>query len=177
MSRIGKKIITIPSGTTVTIDERTISITGSKGTLKFSIPEGITIENSDNALTIDNNITSANANALRGTVRSIINNMVIGVSHGYEKKLQLVGVGYRAQVQGNKLLLSLGFSHPIEFTYPKEILIEVPSPTEVIVKGSNKELVGEIAAKIRSYRPPEPYKGKGVRYSNESVIIKEAKKK
>ena len=177
MSRVGKKIIIIPSEVTITISDNKISTKGTKGTLEFNIPNGITILNDRNNITIRVDSTLPRDRALSGTVRSIINNMIIGVSNGYEKRLQLVGVGYRAQVQGNKLLLSLGFSHPIEFTYPKEIVIETPSSTEVIIKGSSKELVGEIAAKIRAYRPPEPYKGKGVRYNDESVIIKEAKKK
>lgn len=177
MSRVGKKIIIIPSEVTITISDNKISTKGTKGTLEFNIPNGITIINDRSNITVGVDNTLPRGRALSGTVRSIINNMIIGVSNGYEKRLQLVGVGYRAQVQGNKLLLSLGFSHPIEFTYPKEIVIETPSSTEVIIKGSSKELVGEIAAKIRAYRPPEPYKGKGVRYNNESVIIKEAKKK
>lgn len=177
MSRVGKAPVVIPSGVDVAIEGSNVLIKGKKGQLILSLHPYTSAIVENGSVSVrpvkDNN----DCWAMTGTMRALINNMVIGVSQGFEKKLQLIGVGYRAQAQGNKLNLALGFSHPIEFVVPEGIIIETPSQTELLIKGSDKQLVGEVAAKIRAYRPPEPYKGKGVRYADERVIIKEAKKK
>ena len=178
MSRVGKKPINLPKGVDVSINGSKVLVKGTKGQLSLDIHPFVSIENNEGVIKVRaNDENSLEHNALSGTRRALINNMVIGVSQGFEKKLQLVGVGYRAQAQGQKLNLSLGFSHPIEFSAPSSINIETPSQTEIVIKGTDKQLVGEIAAKIRAYRPPEPYKGKGVRYADEQIIIKETKKK
>lgn len=178
MSRVGKKPINLPKGVDVSINGNKILIKGTKGQLSLDIHPFVSIENNEGVIKVrSNDENSLEHNALSGTMRALINNMVIGVSQGFEKKLQLVGVGYRAQAQGQKLNLSLGFSHPIEFSAPSGINIETPSQTEIVIKGTDKQLVGEIAAKIRAYRPPEPYKGKGIRYAEEQILIKETKKK
>lgn len=177
MSRVGKQPVGIPKGVDVSINNQEVTVKGSKGQLNLSLHPFTKIVQEDGQLKLSPVKESVDAWAMTGTMRALVNNMVLGVSQGFEKKLQLIGVGYRAQVQGQKLNLSLGFSHPVEFTAPQGITIETPSQTEILVKGSDKQLVGEVAAKIRAYRPPEPYKGKGVRYANEHVAIKEAKKK
>ncbi len=178
MSRVAKAPVQIPKGVEVTLGaERAIKVKGAKGELQHTIHEWVNVEQSDGQLTFAPNKERQEAMALAGTTRSLVNNMVVGVSEGFERRLQLVGVGYRAQAQGKKLSLALGFSHPVEHPVPEGITVETPSNTEVVVKGIDKQQVGQVAANIRAYRPPEPYKGKGVRYADERVIMKEAKKK
>ncbi len=177
MSRVAKKPITLPKGVEVNIQGQLVTVKGSKGSLVFDVPAGVAVVQEANVLTFEPRDAENFSNAMAGTARALVNNMVTGVSAGFQKKLELVGVGYRAQVQGSKLNLTLGFSHPIVFEAPKGISIEAPSQTEVLVKGIDKHQVGLAAAKIRAYRPPEPYKGKGVRYSDEVIVRKEAKKK
>jgi len=175
MSRIAKKPITLPSGTEVKIAGKSVNVKGPKGNLNMDLHETVSIAQDGSEL----NLTPATdeAMAMTGTMRSLVNNMVVGVSEGFEKKLELIGVGYRAQAQGQNLNLSLGFSHPVVYAVPQGISVETPSQTEILVKGADKQKVGQVSAEIRAYRPPEPYKGKGVRYSDEYVIRKEAKKK
>jgi large subunit ribosomal protein L6 len=174
MSRIAKAPIELPSGVEVNIKGGQVSVKGPKGNIELQLHSAISLEQEDKEIRVkpatDSDI------AMAGTFRSLVNNMVIGVSDGFEKKLNLVGVGYRAQVQGNKLTLALGFSHPVIYTAPEGVTIEAPSQTELVVKGCDKQKVGQAAAEIRAFRPPEPYKGKGVRYSDERVRRKEAKK-
>jgi len=177
MSRVAKKPVTIPSGVDVTLSGQSVTVKGSKGSLSFDVPDVVEIHQEGKVLNFSPRDTNTFSNAMAGTARALINNMVIGVSSGFQKKLELVGVGYRAQVQGSALNLTLGYSHPISFSAPAGITIETPSQTEVLVKGIDKNLVGLVAAKIRAYRPPEPYKGKGVKYSDEVIVRKEAKKK
>lgn len=174
MSRVAKKPIALPKGVEVKIDNELITVKGPKGTMTQAKPENIqlTQENGELSFVTENN----DQLALTGTLRAVVANMVKGVSDGFERKLELVGVGYRAAMQGKDLNLSLGYSHPILFNTPEGITIATPSATEIVVTGADKQLVGEVAAKIRSYRKPEPYKGKGVKYSDEVIIRKEAKK-
>ncbi len=174
MSRVAKKPITLPKGVDCQIKPDLITVKGPKGTLEFKAPAGVdvVIENGEIRL----NAKNPDDMKMAGTARALINNMVTGVSEGYSRKLELVGVGYRAALAGKDLNLTLGFSHPVVFKAPANITIEVPAQTEIFVRGVDKQLVGEVAAKIRSYRPPEPYKGKGVRYSGEKITLKEAKK-
>ncbi|WP_312348192.1 50S ribosomal protein L6 [Stenotrophomonas acidaminiphila] len=174
MSRVAKKPINLPKGVELNIQPESVSVKGPKGTLSLNKSAGVEI-------TIDNGVVTLNPkdisfDALTGTVRSILANMVKGVSEGFEKKLELVGVGYRAAMQGKDLSLSLGFSHPVVFVAPEGITLATPTQTEIVVQGADKQVVGEVAAKIRGYRPPEPYKGKGVKYAGENIIRKEAKK-
>lgn len=176
-SRVAKNPIELLAGIEATIESQQITIKGKKGTLKQPLPIGVKVEKTDNKLTFAANDSVENGDALAGSVRANVQNMVKGVSEGFERKLILVGVGYRAQAQGKKLNLTLGFSHPVEFAVPEGITIDTPSQTEIVVKGIDKQLVGQVAAKIRAYRSPEPYKGKGVRYSDEVISLKEAKKK
>ena len=177
MSRIAKAPVTIPSGVDVKLDGNTLTVKGSKGQLSHVLNSAVNVDIADNVIQMlwdkDNKVATAQA----GTARAVLNNMVTGVSTGFERKLTLIGVGYRAQAKENILSLSLGFSHPVDFQVPAGITVETPTQTEIVVKGSDKQLVGEVAAKIRAYRPPEPYKGKGVRYADEHVVRKEAKKK
>jgi large subunit ribosomal protein L6 len=177
MSRVAKNPITVPAGVEINIASGKISVKGAKGLLTHNIAEAVEISKQESKLIFSMRDGYVNASALAGTTRALVNNMVKGVSRGFEKKLQLVGVGYRAQAQGKMLNLTLGFSHPVNFKVPEGITIETPSQTEIVVKGVNKQQVGQIAANIRSIRPPEPYKGKGVRYSDEHIVRKEAKKK
>ncbi len=177
MSRIAKYPITIPSGVEVKLADEQVTVKGSKGELNLALTGDVRIQQENGQLSFEAANDSKQAKAMSGTVRSIVNNMVEGVTNGFEKKLTVIGVGYRAQAQGKKLNLTLGFSHPVVYDVPEGITIETPSPTEVIVKGADKQLVGQVAAEIRRYRPPEPYKGKGVRYFDEHVIRKQAKKK
>lgn len=178
MSRIAKKPIEVPSGVDVKVDGSLIKVKGSKGLLEHNLHNDVDMKIEGNVITFAaKDPKSKPAVALAGTSRAIINNMVVGVTTGFEKKLQLIGVGYRAQAQGKKLNLTLGFSHPVEYPVPEGITIETPSQTEIVIKGFDKQVVGQVAAEIRAYRPPEPYKGKGVRYADEQVIRKEAKKK
>lgn len=174
MSRIAKAPIELPSGVEIKIAGTEVSVKGPKGNLVQSLHPNVSVEQEDKSITV----TPANDSdiPMAGTMRSLVNNMVVGVSDGFEKKLTLVGVGYRAQVQGSKLTLALGYSHPIEYTAPEGVTIEAPTQTEVVVKGCDKQKVGQVASEIRAFRPPEPYKGKGVRYADERVVRKEAKK-
>lgn len=177
MSRVANKPITIESGVNITQTGEQIEVKGSKGALIHNLNKLVNIKIEDNVLSVSAAEQTQEAVAQAGTARSILNNLVIGVTKGFEKKLTLIGVGYRAQAQGSKLNLSLGFSHPVDFALPEGITAETPSQTEIVIKGINKQLVGEVAAKIRAIRPPEPYKGKGVRYADEYVAKKETKKK
>ncbi|TDK25122.1 50S ribosomal protein L6 [Luteimonas aestuarii] len=174
MSRVAKKPIALPKGVELNVQPETVSVKGPKGTLSIAKPAAIDVKIEDgNALLSANDPSQL---ALTGTLRAIVANMVQGVSQGFERKLELVGVGYRAATQGKDLNLSLGFSHPVVFQAPEGITITTPTQTEIVVAGADKQLVGEVAAKIRGFRPPEPYKGKGVKYSDETIIRKEAKK-
>ena len=175
MSRIGKSIITIPAGVTVSFSNNVVTVKGPKGELSQEITKGITIAQEGAELTVNRPSDSKEHRSLHGLYRALINNMVVGVTDGFQKELELIGVGYRAQLQGKKLVLNVGYSHPVEFTPEEGIEIEVPSNTKVIVKGYDKQKVGELAANIRGVRPPEPYKGKGIRYVDEFVRRKEGK--
>ena len=177
MSRIASSPINVPSGVDVKLDDNVLAIKGAKGSLELSVNSLVDINFDNNVFTFSASDSSKESKALSGTFRSLVNNMVIGVSEGFEKKLVLNGVGYRAKAAGKKVNLTLGFSHPVDYELPEGISAETPSQTEVVIKGIDKQLVGQVAAEIRSYRPPEPYKGKGVRYADEYVRRKEAKKK
>jgi large subunit ribosomal protein L6 len=177
MSRIANNPVSIPKGVEVSISGQEVSVKGGKGNLSMTMHELVEISEDEGALKLKAAETSKKAVAMAGTFRSLVNNMVVGVSDGFQKELELQGVGYRAQAQGKKLNLSLGFSHPVVYEAPEGIEIETPSQTQVIVRGIDKQLVGQVSAEIRAFRPPEPYKGKGVRYANEYVRRKEAKKK
>jgi large subunit ribosomal protein L6 len=177
MSRVGKSPVVLPEKVEVTIGTDRISVKGPLGTLAQQLTPNVKVEKIENHLEIKVNDNSRQANAISGTTRALIANMVHGVSRGFERKLMLVGVGYRAQVQGDKLNLTLGFSHPVVHLLPQGVKAETPTQTEIIIKGADKQLVGQVAADVRNYRPPEPYKGKGVRYSDERIVLKETKKK
>ncbi|VAW74128.1 LSU ribosomal protein L6p (L9e) [hydrothermal vent metagenome] len=177
MSRVAKNPVEVPKGVEVAISGQAVTVKGGKGSLQRDVHASVKVEQTDNVLTFAPKDGSRAAMALAGTTRALINNMVIGVTEGFEKKLQLVGVGYRAQAQGQKLNLTLGFSHPIDYAVPEGVTVETPSQTDVVVKGMDKQKVGQVAAEIRAYRPPEPYKGKGVKYVDEIIVRKEAKKK
>ncbi len=176
MSRVGNKPIEVPSGVEVKTDGHRITAKGPKGELQWALPSNVALETGDGVIQVKAAQETPRIRSLAGTSRAVINNMVIGVSTGYERKLEINGIGYRAQVKGNTLNLSLGFSHPVDFDVPDGITIETPSQTEILIKGIDKQKVGQVAANIRKFRPPEPYKGKGVRYANEHVRRKEAKK-
>ncbi|MBS0586714.1 MAG: 50S ribosomal protein L6 [Proteobacteria bacterium] len=177
MSRVSSNPIRVPSNVEVRIAEDNIHIKGPLGSLQFSITNELVLDMSDSMLRVKLKSESHQANAISGTTRAVLANMVYGVSIGFEKRLQLIGVGYRAQATVNKLNLTLGFSHPIDFEIPIGIKIETPTQTEIIIKGIDKQKVGQVAADIRAYRKPEPYKGKGIRYSDEVIVLKETKKK
>jgi large subunit ribosomal protein L6 len=177
MSRIAKEPVELPKGVEFSKSGTTLTVKGSKGALSMELNPEVTLSQEDNAVQVKARSGSRFSIAMSGTTRALLANMVEGVSEGFEKKLELVGVGYRAQAQGKKLNLTLGFSHPVEFAVPEGITIETPSQTEVLIRGADKQRVGQVAAEIRRFRPPEPYKGKGVRYANERVVMKEAKKK
>lgn len=177
MSRIANNPVSIPKGVEISISGQDLNVKGSKGNLSLTMHELVEISQEDDTLQLKAAEKSKKSVALAGTFRSLVNNMVTGVSTGFQKELELQGVGYRAQAQGKKLNLSLGFSHPVVYEAPEGIEIETPSQTQVIVRGIDKQLVGQVSAEIRAYRPPEPYKGKGVRYADEYVKRKEAKKK
>ncbi len=177
MSRIAKMPIELPAGVEANINGQKINIKGSKGAFDYTINDQVTISQDGNELFVKpKNESNKKHWAMAGTMRAITGNMVTGVSDGFEKKLELVGVGYRAQAQGNQLNLTLGFSHPIVHQIPQGVTVETPSQTEIILRGIDKQVIGQTAAEIRSYRPPEPYKGKGVKYAGERIIRKEAKK-
>jgi large subunit ribosomal protein L6 len=174
MSRIAKNPITLPQGVELKINGSEVSVKGPKGNLVTHLHPAVKLEQADEGFKV---VWEAERDvAMAGTFRALVNNMVTGVSEGFEKRLQLVGVGYRAQAQGSKLNLALGFSHPIDYTVPDGVSVETPTQTEIVIKGCDKQRVGQVAAEIRAFRPPEPYKGKGVRYADERVIRKEAKK-
>ena len=175
MSRVAKVPVAVPAGIDVQIANGAITVKGPLGSLSRRIADGVVVEKSGETLVCK--AERPEARALHGTTRALLANMVRGVSQGFEKKLSLVGVGYRAQAQGDKLNLSLGFSHPVVHAMPKGVKAETPVQTDIVIKGVDKQLVGQVAAEIRAYRPPEPYKGKGVRYADERVVIKETKKK
>ena len=177
MSRVAKAPVAIPAGVEVKLADDKITIKGKQGQLELDVHASVAISQEENELKFAPKSADKQANALAGTFRSLVNNMVTGVSVGFEKKLILQGVGYRAKASGNTLNLSLGFSHPVDYALPEGVTAETPSQTEVVIKGIDKQQVGQVAAEIRGYRPPEPYKGKGVRYADENVRRKEAKKK
>ena len=174
MSRVAKKPITLPKGVDLQVGDEQIQVKGPKGTLVGPRPAGVDVQVENGAVQLK--AKSDQDWAIAGTLRALLNNMVTGVSEGFQRKLELVGVGYRAAVQGRDLNLSLGFSHPVVFKVPEGITVETPTQTEILVKGADRQAVGQVAANIRSFRPPEPYKGKGVRYSGEKIVMKEAKK-
>jgi large subunit ribosomal protein L6 len=176
MSRVAKSPIEIVDGVTVNVSESLVEVKGKVGEIKFDLPETISLEIKENIITVKYNEDNQQSVALAGTTRAIVNNMIVGVSQGFEKKLELKGVGYRAKASGKHLELTLGFSHPVKYQLPEEVQVETPSQTEVVLKSHNKQVLGQAAAEIRAFRPPEPYKGKGVRYSDETVRRKEAKK-
>ncbi|MDH5611181.1 MAG: 50S ribosomal protein L6 [Gammaproteobacteria bacterium] len=177
MSRIANKPVEIPAGVEVNVKGQTVSVKGKNGQMSIDVHEKVNVEHSDGVLHFSGREGVFGSVAMAGTMRSLTGNIVVGVTQGFEKKLSLVGVGYRAQAQGNILNLTLGFSHPVNYAVPEGISIDTPSQTEVVIKGMDKQKVGQVAAEIRAYRPPEPYKGKGVRYADEHVLRKEAKKK
>jgi large subunit ribosomal protein L6 len=177
MSRVAKSPVAIPAGVDVSINDQQISIKGAGGTLSLSQNALVKVANNDGKISFEPTDESREANALSGTVRQLVNNMVLGVTKGFEKKLTLIGVGYKAQAQGTKLNLTVGYSHPVNVDMPAGITVATPAPTEIVIKGADRQRVGQIAAEIRAIRPPEPYKGKGIRYADEKVTIKETKKK
>ena len=177
MSRIANSPVSVPSGVEVTINGADLNVKGAKGALQLRLHDAVSIAQEDSVLMLKAAKATQQSSALAGTFRSLVNNMVLGVSQGFQKQLELQGVGYRAQAQGQKLNLTLGFSHPVVYDVPNGVEIETPTQTQIIVKGIDKQQVGQVAAEIRAFRPPEPYKGKGVRYANEYVKRKEAKKK
>ena len=167
----------IPTGVEISVTDNSIDVKGTKGSLNHSLHASVDVKKEDNVLTLIPREGAANADAQAGTARSLLNSMIIGVTKGFEKKLELVGVGYRAQAQGKAVNLTLGFSHPVSYTLPEGITAETPSQTEIVIRGIDKQVVGQVAADIRAYRPPEPYKGKGVKYAGEHIVRKDAKKK
>ena len=177
MSRIAKYPVAIPEKVEVTVGQADVTVKGPLGTLKQALSSAVVVKREGDTVTFAAADETKQSNALSGTMRNIVANMVLGVKQGFEKRLQLVGVGYRAQAQGNKVNLSLGFSHPIVHALPEGVKAETPTQTEIVIKGVDRQKVGQVAAEIRAYKPPEPYKGKGVRYAGEVVSLKETKKK
>ena len=177
MSRVGKMPIDVPKGVDVQLTADKITVKGSNGTLSRALSSHVRVKNDAGKVTFEPADESVQANAMSGTMRALVNNMVNGVSKGFEKKLTLVGVGFRAQAQGTKLNLQIGFSHPVVKDMPAGIKVETPTQTEILIKGADRQVVGQIAAEVRAIRPPEPYKGKGIRYADERVSLKETKKK
>ena len=177
MSRVGKMPIAVPQGVDVAISADTITVKGKEGALSRAINPLVTIKNDAGTLSFAPANDSAEADAMSGTMRALVANMVGGVTKGFEKKLNLVGVGFRAQAQGQKLNLQIGFSHPIAKDMPAGVKVVCPTPTEIVISGADRQIVGQVAAEVRAFRPPEPYKGKGIRYVNERVVLKETKKK
>ena len=177
MSRVAKMPISLAAGVEATISAEKISVKGPQGSLSLPLTGQVVIKNENNTLTFAPSDDSRESVAMSGTVRALVNNMVVGVAKGFEKKLTLIGVGYKAQAQGAKLNLNVGYSHPVVMDMPAGIKVETPSPTEVVIKGFDRQRVGQVAAEVRAVRPPEPYKGKGIRYADETVVIKETKKK
>lgn len=177
MSRIGKKPVAIPSGVTAKVDGQKVSVKGAKGELHFVVPDDVDVKFENNEIKVDPRSASKRARALWGTSRAQVNNLVVGVTKGFEKKLEITGVGYKAAVAGKNLQLSLGYSHDVNYPIPEGVAIATPKPTEITIAGIDKRQVGQVAAEIRAFRGPEPYKGKGVRYSDEFIFRKEGKKK
>ena len=177
MSRVGKKPVAVPSGVTATIEGQTVKMKGPKGQLQFVVHNDVAVKMDQGAVSVDPRFETKRARALWGTARAQIANLVTGVSQGFEKKLEITGVGYRAAVQGKNLQLQLGYSHDVLYPIPEGITIVTPKPTEIVITGNDRQRVGQVAAEIRDYRPPEPYKGKGVKYANEFIFRKEGKKK
>ncbi|MBQ0131113.1 MAG: 50S ribosomal protein L6 [Comamonas sp.] len=177
MSRVAKANVTIPAGVDVSITADSIKVKGKGGELSQALNALVSISNNEGKLSFAPVNDSRDADALAGTFRQLVNNMVKGVTEGFEKELSLIGVGYKAAAQGSKLNLAVGFSHPVNFEAPQGITITTPTPTEIVIKGADRQVVGQLAAEIRAVRPPEPYKGKGIRYVGEKVVIKETKKK
>ena len=177
MSRVGKMPVTIPAGVDVSINAEQVSVKGAGGQLAVAVNALVAVKNEGGKLTFAPVNDSREANAMSGTMRQLVNNMVVGVSKGFEKKLSLIGVGYKAQATGAKLNLAVGYSHPVNIDMPAGITVATPAPTEIVIKGADRQRVGQIAAEIRAVRPPEPYKGKGIRYADEKITIKETKKK
>ena len=177
MSRVANNPVSLPSGVEVKLDGQALAVKGGKGSLELAIHSLVEVQLGEGVLTFAARNSSKESRAMSGTIRSLVSNMVTGVNEGFEKKLQLNGVGYRAKATGNTLNLTLGFSHPVDYDLPEGIVAETPSQTEIVIKGIDKQAVGQVAAEIRAFRPPEPYKGKGVRYADEHVRRKEAKKK
>ena len=175
MSRIGNKPVVIPAGVTIDLKDNTVTVKGPKGELSYTFNQNITLVQNEGEVVFTRPDDSKENKTIHGTTRAVFNNMVVGVTEGFQRELELIGVGYRAQLQGKKLVLNVGYSHPVEFTPEEGVEIEVPSNTKVIVKGYDKQKVGELAANIRGVRPPEPYKGKGIRYTDEYVRRKEGK--
>ncbi len=177
MSRVANSPVEVPAGVTVTLNGQEITVKGSNGTLAHTIHSSVEVAQNDNVLNVSARDGAKQSRALAGTTRALVNNMVVGASQGFEKKLQLQGVGYRVKAAGNSVDLTLGFSHPVVYDLPEGVKAETPSQTEIVLKSADKQLLGQVAAEIRAFRPPEPYKGKGVRYADEYVRRKEAKKK
>jgi large subunit ribosomal protein L6 len=177
MSRIGKKSITVPSGVTANIQGQTVNVKGPKGAVSFVVDENVNVTLDKNLLKLDPRNETKRARAMWGTSRALLNNMITGVTKGFERKLEITGVGYRAALQGKNLQLALGYSHDVVYPVPEGIAITVPKPTEILITGIDRRKVGQVAAEIRGFRPPEPYKGKGVKYSDEYIFRKEGKKK
>jgi large subunit ribosomal protein L6 len=177
MSRIGKKPVTVPSGVTATVEGQTVKMKGPKGQLQFVVHDDVEVKFENGTVNVTPRVKTNRAQAMYGTARAQIANLVAGVTKGFEKKLEITGVGYRAALQGKNLQLALGYSHDVVYPVPEGIAITVPKPTEIIINGSDSQRVGQVAAEIRSYRPPEPYKGKGVKYADEFIFRKEGKKK
>ena len=177
MSRVANNPIELPKGVETTLTDTTVAVKGSKGNLQLDLHSLVGVTQDGDVLQVAGKVATRQARAMAGTFRSLINNMVVGVSEGFQKKLELQGVGYRAKAEGDNVNLTLGFSHPIEYALPEGVVAETPTQTEIIISGADKQRVGQVAAEIRDFRPPEPYKGKGVRYADERVFRKEAKKK
>jgi large subunit ribosomal protein L6 len=177
MSRIGKKAVPIPSGVTANIEGQTVKVKGPKGQLQVVLPDDVTVKMDNGVVKVDPRNETKRARSMWGTSRTLVNNLITGVTKGYEKKLEITGVGYRAALQGKNLQIALGYSHDVIYPIPEGIAIATPRPTEIVVTGIDKQKVGQVAAEIRSFRPPEPYKGKGVKYGGEYIFRKEGKKK
>lgn len=177
MSRVANSPVNVPSGVDVSFEGQHLTVKGAKGALELTVHDSVEVSKEDNVLTFAARNNAQNARALAGTTRALVSNMVAGVSTGFERKLQLIGVGYRAKANGSTLNLTLGFSHPVDYEVPQGVTVETPTQTEIVLKSADKQLLGKVAADIRGFRPPEPYKGKGVRYADENVLRKEAKKK
>jgi len=177
MSRIGKKSVPIPSGVTANIEGQTVKVKGPKGAMQVVLPEDVTVKMDNGTVRVDPRSDTKRARSMWGTSRTLVNNLVTGVTKGYEKKLEITGVGYRAALQGKNLQIALGYSHDVIYPIPEGISITAPRPTEIVVAGIDKQKVGQVAAEIRAFRPPEPYKGKGVKYAGEYIFRKEGKKK